>query len=244
VTLRTRPVRPPELDQRPWLRRAYIVDGRSARSIAAQLGCSDQIVLAALHRLDIPTRPKRPVVPDALGDHGLLLDMYWGKSMSIAAIGDRLGCSAGAVRQALHRHGIEVRVVGRTRIEQLYDPDWLRQARDRWTSAEIAVLLECSETTVRWAMWRSQIPPGAGTPPRPPQLNDVAFLLREYTTAGRSAKSIALDLGCSTATVLHAIRRHGLAVRSATRQAATRQAATRQAIRHRELPEEERELEA
>lgn len=238
MTPPTRSVRPPELDQRPWLRRAYIINGRSARSIAEQLGCSDRIVLAALHRLDIPTRPKRPVAPDTLSDHCLLLDMYWGKSMSIASIGDHLGCSAGAVRQALHRHGIEVRAVGRTRIGQLYDPDWLRQARERWTSAEIAVLLECSEKTVRWAMWRSRIPPGAGTPPRPRQLDDVAFLLREYVMAKRSATSIALEVGCSTATVLHAIRRQGLAVRSATRQAAIREAAIR------EPQEEEQELEA
>ena len=160
--------------------------------------------------------------PDALGDHDLLRNLYWGQCMSIAAIGAQYGCSAGAVRRALHRHGITVRDMGPARIEQLYDAEWLRQAKDRWTSAEIAVLLGCSETTARWALWRSQIPAGSGPPPRPAQLDDVTFLLQEYVSAGRSATAIADEIGCSTATVLHALRRHGLAVRSATRQIATR----------------------
>ncbi|MEA2972794.1 MAG: hypothetical protein QOG82_1252 [Actinomycetota bacterium] len=218
----SRPVRPPELHDRRWLRRAYVAEGRSARSIAAELGCSARVVLAALHRLDIPTRPKRPVRPRALDDGERLRDLYWARCMSIAAIGAELGCSAGAVRGALHRHGIPVRALGPARIEQLYDVEWLRQAKDRWTAAQIAVLLECSETTVRWALWRSQIPAGSGPPPRPAQLDDVSFLLREYVTAGRSATAIADEIGCTTATVIHALRRHGLAVRSAARQVATR----------------------
>ena len=222
VSPTSRSTRPRELDDRRWLRRAYVTEGRSARSIADELGCSDRVVLAALHRLDIPTRPKRPPRPDALGDHDLLRDLYWGQCMSIAAIGARYGCSAGAVRQSLHRHGITVRDLGPARIEQLYDAEWLRQAKDRWTPAAIAVLLGCSETTVRWALWRSQIPAGSGPPPRPAQLDDVAFLLKEYVTAGRSATAIADEIGCTTATVLLALRRHGLAVRSAARQIATR----------------------
>ena len=237
-------MRPPELDDRRWLRREYVANGRLARSIAAELGCSDRMVLAALHRLDIPTRPKRPVRPDALGDHELLRDLYWGQCMSIAAIGAQYGCSAGAVRRALHRHGITVRALGPARIEQLYDSEWLRQAKDRRSSAEIAVLLGCSETTVRWALWRSQIPAGSGPPPRPRQLDDVTFLLQEYVTARRSATEIADEIGCSTSTVLHALRRHGLAVRSAARQIATRRPQSPQSPQRPKAPGQPEQREA
>ena len=212
-------LRPPQLDDREWLRQAYHRQRRSARSIARELNCSDGMVLAALHRLDIPTRPRRPRPSPLLADREFLEQRYWGERVSIAGIAKELACSPGAVRSAMLRHGIEVRAVGAPRIEQLYDRSWLAAARRRRTSAEIARLLDCSEVTVRWALWRSGMAPGPPRRRRPAELDDLAFLFAAYVTERRSARSIAAQLRCSTATVLQALRRNGIAVRSARQQA-------------------------
>jgi DNA-directed RNA polymerase specialized sigma24 family protein len=213
---------PVELDSRRWLRHAYLGQGRSAHSIAAELGCSPKVVVSALHRLRIPTRPKRPQTSARLGDGEWLRQRYGDERMSIVAVANELGCSPGAVRRALHRHDIDVRPYGAPRIDQLYDVAWLRRARKRFTPAQMADRLGCSEVTVRSALWRSGIPPGRGTPARPPELDDAAYLLAEYVHARRSARSIATELGCAPATVLNALRRQGIAVRSPVQQADVR----------------------
>ena len=46
--------------------------------------------------------------------------------------------------------------------------------------------------------------------PRAPQLNDRAWLEREYIERGRSSAGIARELGCGKTTVRDALRRHGL----------------------------------
>jgi biotin operon repressor len=210
--------RPPQLDDRQWLHHAYHRQHRSARSIAEELGCSAGMVLAALHRLDIVTRPKRPRPSPLLADRRFLWKRYWAERKSIVAIANELACSPGAVRAALFRHGIEVRAAGAPRIDQLYDREWLAAAAARSTPAEMATTLGCSEVTVRWALWRSGIAPGPGRRQRPAALDDVTYLFRTYVTEGRSARGIAAELGCAPATVLQALRRNGLAVRSAQRQ--------------------------
>ncbi len=80
------------------------------------------MVLAALHRLNIPTRPRRPTPSPLLADRHFLEERYWGEGASIVTIAQELGCSAGAARGAMQRHGIGARAVGAPRIEQLYEP--------------------------------------------------------------------------------------------------------------------------
>lgn len=189
--------------------------GRSAQSIADELGCTAGVVLNALRRHHIPTRPSRPAPSPLLQDRQFLWERYAERRQSIAAIAEELGCSPGAVRLALHRQGIPVRDLGAPRIEQLYDPAWLRRARSEGTVPDIALRLGCSEATVRWALWRSGIPAGQGRPSRPPELDDVAYLLYHYVRQRRTAAAIAAELGCARQTVLNALRRHGLAVRPA-----------------------------
>lgn len=213
--------RPLQLEDRHWLHDAYHRERRSAQSIAEELGCSAGMVLAALHRLDIVTRPNRPRPSPRLADKEFLWQRYWGEQRSIVSIGAELACSPGAVRAALFRHGIEVRAAGAPRIDQLYDPQWLAAAASRSTPAETAETLGCSEVTVRWALWRSGIAPGPGNPRRPAALDDVAYLFRTYVTERRSARSIAAELGCAPGTVVKALRRNGLAVRSSQRQLVT-----------------------
>jgi hypothetical protein len=212
--------RPPELDDRQWLHGAYHRQQRSPQSIGAELGCSAGMVLAALHRLDIVTRPRRPRPSPRLADKDFLWQRYWGERRSIVSISEELACSPGAVRAALFRHGIEVRAAGAPRIDQLYDRAWLSAAA-RSAPADIAKKLGCSEVTVRWALWRSGISPPPVRSRRPAALDDVAYLFRTYVTEQRSARSIAVELGCAPGTVLQALRRNGLAVRSAERQLAT-----------------------
>jgi hypothetical protein len=47
----------PHLRDPAWLRRRYVTEGRSTRSIAAELGCNKRSVRLALRRHRIPIRP-------------------------------------------------------------------------------------------------------------------------------------------------------------------------------------------
>lgn len=51
---------------------------------------------------------------------------------------------------------------------------------------------------------------------RYPKLNDAAWLRQQYVKLGSGANSIANQLGCSSNTVLQALRRHGITVRPGT----------------------------
>lgn len=210
-----RTVRPSQLNDRQWLTRAYHEEGRACRSIAMELGCSPAMVLDALRRMGIGRRPKRPVPSDKLQDGAYLFERYWEERLSIVAIARGLQCSPGAVRRAMHRHGIEVRRSGPPRIDQLYDDDWLERAvRDqRKTPDDIARSLGCSVVTVRWALWRASIPPGPGVPRRPAELDEPSFLRQEYVERGRTLAELAGALGCSATTVDDALRRHGISAR-------------------------------
>lgn len=67
--------RPPALDDARFLERAYVTDGRSVRSIAAEVGCTKDAVLAALRAHGVPIRGRgRVPTPVAAPSPALELD--------------------------------------------------------------------------------------------------------------------------------------------------------------------------
>lgn len=158
----------------------------------------------------------RPVHPN-LTDPAWLEHEYVGLGRSTTDIAAELGCTAGTVGRALKRQGIAARPARSALSDlRLADEAWLR---GRWsegrTLAEMATEVGCSEATVRRALSRAGI-----TVFRPatvfdlyPKLGDRDWLLSRYETA--SASEIAAEVGANHASVLAALRRHGLPVRSA-----------------------------
>jgi hypothetical protein len=96
----------PLLADHAWLRERYVDQGRSARLIAAEVGCSQSTVFAALHAAGIPSRAPGPSVT-----YPLLADAGWlaarrDQGRTLAQIAAEVGCDTSAVRHAVARHQI------------------------------------------------------------------------------------------------------------------------------------------
>lgn len=88
-------------------------------------------------------------------DESTLRGLYWDENLSLAEIGNNLGCSLTTIHNWMDRHGIDRRPQG-TRIQgpmELRDADLLRElyVGERLTMAEIGDRLGCHETSV--LMW-------------------------------------------------------------------------------------------
>lgn len=102
-----------------------------------------------------------------LDDRTWLVTRYDIDGLTMAQIGNLLGCSADVVCNALVRHDIARRKPGGTRptiYPELYDVAWLRARyeQDRWSYRRIAREVGCSFALVQDAIAR------AGITPRPP----------------------------------------------------------------------------
>lgn len=149
-----------------------------------------------------------------IDDTDALRQAYVEEGLSLTAIARIVGRSYATVRRALLANGIEIRRSGRAPITRLRDAAWLRaQVAEGSSAREIAATLGCSEATVRSALQWAGSTTDAGAQ-KPPELDDRAFLERAYVEEGRSARSIAADLGCTKDAVLLAVRAHGLPVRT------------------------------
>ena len=65
ITLRA-PVRFPQLGDRAWLRRRYVIEGKTLRAIATEVGCQPSTVAQALRRARIEPRRRRRPSPSRL----------------------------------------------------------------------------------------------------------------------------------------------------------------------------------
>lgn len=105
--------RHPQLEDGEWLAAAYLDQGRSLRSLAAEVGCARDTVARALERHGIE-RPQ-PDGRELLDDREWLAAQYRGHDRTAADIAGEVAASKAAVLAALRRHGIEVRAPGRRR---------------------------------------------------------------------------------------------------------------------------------
>jgi DivIVA domain-containing protein len=154
-----------------------------------------------------------------LDDAESLRRIYVDEGRSLSAIAQMAGCSYATVRRALLAHAIEIRRSGPAPIGDLRDKAWLEARVEEGCSAkDIAGLLGCAEGTARSALHWAGLGT-AGTAHRPPALDDAAFLERVYVVEGRSARSIAEEVGCTKDAVLAALRHHGVAIRKRGRTA-------------------------
>jgi DNA-binding CsgD family transcriptional regulator len=150
------------------LRARYVDEGRSLAQIAAELGCSKQLVHSWLRAHGIPARVQiRFAGTPALSDPDWLRARYVTQGRTSDEIAGEVGCSATTVKAALRAHGIPTRLGGRvpgTRrtapgADRLDDRDWLRaQYVDEGKSCQqIAEALGCSAMTVHRALCRHGI---------------------------------------------------------------------------------------
>lgn len=151
--------RPVELDDPTWLREAAA--GRSQRSIAAELGCSQSAVQAAMRRHGIRSRPSRRASrPVVLDDRDWVVRRY--AEASAGTIAAELGCARSTVISALRRHGIEVRDRSTGQLldshPRLLDAGWLTARYEQGCSgAMIAAELGVPEPTVYKALHRHRV---------------------------------------------------------------------------------------
>lgn len=113
------------LDDREWLERVYVTEGRNANQVAGMLGCNRSSVLNALKRMGIPTKSiaeAQMAKTDFVGSgaprpKGKFKDTLNNKEwlqaqvdlrLSLSAIARRAGASATSTGRALKRAGIEL----------------------------------------------------------------------------------------------------------------------------------------
>jgi transposase-like protein len=150
------------------LRARYVDEGRSLAQIAAELGCSKQLVHAWLRAHGIPARAQtRFAQLPALADRAWLRERYDVQGRTIPEIAAEVGCGATTVQRALRVHGIPARPPRVARVasrrapgaDRLEDGAWLRaRYLDEGKSCQqIAEELGCAKMTVHRALRRHGI---------------------------------------------------------------------------------------
>lgn len=97
---------------------------------------------------------------------------------------------------------------------ELADADWLREryVGEGRSLDSVAALLGCERPSVAKALRRNGI--AVRRPPAPNKwLADADWLRRAYVDEGGTVRSIAARAGCSSPSVVMALRRHGIAAR-------------------------------
>jgi DNA-directed RNA polymerase specialized sigma24 family protein len=201
------------LDDPDELRRLHHDERLTAEEIADRLGCNRKTVLRRLREFDIPAR-SRPTNNCGLTE-STLAEWYINQRLTAGEIGNRVGCSAGAILDRLRRFDIPVRTQGAP--EAVADANSLRQlyTDERLTVAEIADETECHTSTVRRHLRTNDIavrPPGPDTGVRE-KLEDTDLLRELYVDLGQSAGSIGERFGCGGETVLRWLKRHEIPIR-------------------------------
>jgi transposase len=150
------------------LRARYVDEGRSLAQIAAELGCSKQLVHAWLRAHGIPARAQtRFAQLPALADRAWLRERYVMQGRTIPEIAAEVGCGATTVQRALRVHGIRARAPRVARepgrrapgADRLEDGAWLRARYldEGMSCRQIAEELGCAKMTVYRALRRHGI---------------------------------------------------------------------------------------
>lgn len=227
----------PELRDEAWLRKRYIEDRMTRQQIASELGCGDTTVLTYLKRHGITRRPGgTPRVFTQLDDVAWLRDQYESQGKTMKQIAAEVGCTEPLVRQALHKHAIEVRSGRAAQIRdaathKISDVAWLRQRyiADQASATEIAAEIGVSPVTIKNALVRHEIPVRSlaetmrirsertmDNPLAARRLRDADWLREMYVERELATTKIAELLGCGFRAVNHALERAGIPRRSLT----------------------------
>jgi hypothetical protein len=153
----------PRLKDVEWLRERYVVQGARIVDIAAEVGCGELAVRAALARARLPLRGV-PLRYPQLRDRSWLRLRYVEQRVSVRDMAGEVGCDESAVYEALDAAAIaRIRPRGGPprQFPELNDQPWLRhryldQGR---TQRELAAEIGCSIRAVRKALAKAQIVP-------------------------------------------------------------------------------------
>ena len=163
-----------------------------------------------------PPARSRPAPDPRLDDPGWLRARYETDFLSTGQIAVLSGANRPAVRRALTRHGVPLRL-GAPTLPALRDPGWLRARyyTDSLAVTEIAGLAGCSISAVEAAINRHRIPrrPRRNDGVVLPALRDPDWLRARYRTDGLSQTRIAALAGCATSAVGIALRRYNIPIR-------------------------------
>jgi len=134
------------------LHELYVRLGWSQREIAETFDVTPSTVSHHLHKHDITT-PGVGVSDERLDDPEYLREKYVDEGMTMAEIGEEVGCSDGTVMRRLHDHDIEVRRSKKGDGGR----DWASErvlhelhVRLGWTRNEIADAFDVASSTVRY----------------------------------------------------------------------------------------------
>jgi len=142
-----------------------------------------------------------------------LLKHYVELNKTMKTMATELGVSHQTIHRWMKKHGIERRSSGPGHVEQLRDETWLRRKWDdeHKTAAEIAAVCDCSDSTVRYWLWKHGIvEKGNGYRARSKRLEDPVWLKQQNHELCKSQKEIASQIGCDPVSVSHAFKKHGI----------------------------------
>jgi hypothetical protein len=119
--------RPSELND-PIKLQEYVLNNKTCRQIAKELGVKESTVLSAYVRLNV-SRFSRQIHEFIISKENLN-DLYWNKKLSTVQISKIFGIHHGAVSSKLHEYNIPIRVFGKgntkeSKHKELNDFEWL-----------------------------------------------------------------------------------------------------------------------
>lgn len=138
---------------RETLTRLYVIEQKSQRQVADEVGCSESAVSLAMKKWDIPKRPRRQPRHPKLDDAAWLRRVYVEQGRTISQISELLGVSEQSVSDALRRHDIDRRNHVKAQTHPVLDErDALAAMYATMTQLRIAQVLGVAEKRVRAAL--------------------------------------------------------------------------------------------
>ena len=206
----------PQLYDKAWLEGQYAT--KSTLIIAAEIGCSDGLVLQALRRLGIPRHSlgmRAYVFP--LYDREWLTAQY--ASNTDGQIAEMLVCSVQAVLKARKRFGIAGSTKRRDSLS-LQDKAYWQELYATHTTTELAVLFDCHPESIRHMLMiheirrRRQGKVAGGDAATAQRWEDSQEEICEKYMAGTPMTHLAREYGVSTTAISLCLRHYGIPLRS------------------------------
>jgi len=144
-------------------------------------------------------------------DREWLFEHYVEMNKTMKDMATEVGVSKQSIYRWMKKHGIERRSPSPHHVEQVRDSTWLRKkwVDEHKTAEEIAAECDCSDSTVRYWLWKHGIVErGDGYRARSKRLEDPVWLKRQNHDLCKSQGEIASEIGCDQAAVSNAFKKH------------------------------------
>ena len=186
------------------LRRLYVREGKSMRTIAKMFDCSYISIRYRCKQYGIKRRPRMKEIKGL--NKSTLKRLYLKEGRSINEIAKMFPCSYGTIELRCRKYGIPLRSrwikeLTKALLQKLY-------VKEGKTIREIAEILDCSREVVRIRCKQFGIP--LRNPGSKKNEIDESTLHRLYIKDGKSATEIAKIFGCAVSTISKRVNRFGL----------------------------------